>query len=215
MPTIPKRFSFIKYKKQRYEVEDIKIPSPEFPLYDKPEVFYYENTKFLLDFDIIQLIDEVEFELGKCFDNVERLFYKFKENNKKVQPYVGWLIMLGDEMPTLHCWAVYKNKYLIDLSDSLDKCIIQMKDVEFKNEDERRKYLIDFVQYQSTLKNSDRCTLGVSSFRHYYIGSKCTVEQAKNFYINLMQKYPFHRSLVAGTNASGRSPLQQILESKK
>lgn len=216
---LPKRFSFIKYKKNRYEYncdgECVKIPSVMYPLNNSPEIFCYENTELITDEKIVEIIDSVPYKIGNCYSNTKYIVEELIKNGIKAEPYVGWLIN-GNSLPTHHAWLVIKKKYLVDISDDFD-CFLfninQMKNEgEIIYENNMKELLKEFMVESVKHKNSERCHLGRASIGNLYIGCKCQVEMGVKIFNNLIEKYPNHPCLVKGTDDMGRTPLQRELD---
>lgn len=216
----PKRFSFIKYKKNRFEYETegvhVKIPSNDFPLNDKAEVFLKENTEILKNKEYINAIDEVEYKAGRCYQNSEQINRKLKSIGAKVEIYVGWLI-IQDSLPTHHCWCVIDGKYIIDLADMMDNFYynLMVNNIQCSSLDEFRELYLSYHEEAIKYKNSERCHLGAASLNNLYIGSKCSPGKGQEIFRKLISKNPNHPCLVKGTDRQGRTPMQRLLENNK
>ena len=214
---LPKRFSFIKYKKHHFEYlfqdSSIKIPSPMYPVGEPLEIFLHENTQQIDNKDILDAIDQVEFKIGQCYTNAENVVDELKKQGLKAEVYVGWMIN-GYAFPLHHAWVIFRRKYLIDISDHFDCFFWNLKerDVDIKNisREDIQDELIDFTKEALQQKTSLRCTLGKASKRTVYIGTKSSRQKGIDTFNKLMQQYPNHPCLVKGTDkVTGIAPLQK------
>lgn len=215
----PERFSFVKYKKQRFEYEaeniKVKIPSTDFPLNEKPEIFLKENTELLKKQEYIDVINEVKYKVGECYQNTEQVYRRLKGIGVKVETYVGWLIV-QDSLPIHHCWCIVNNRHIIDLSDMFDCFYLNLQEngIKCDTEEKYRELYISYHKEAMKHKNSERCHLGVASINNLYIGSRCSPQKGIEIFKKIMDKNPNHPCLVAGTDKYGRTPLQKQLDSK-
>lgn len=213
---IPKRFNFIKFKKNKYQYETnclkVKIPSQEYPLNSDLDIFIYENTDILKDDKIIHLIDQIPYKIGCCYSNSNNIYNLLLKNNVYSKIYVGWLL-LGNSIPVHHCWIVYKNKYLIDISDDIDCFLYNLTknhiDINSLSEKDQKDLLLDFTKHSILHKNSERCHLGKVSYNNIYIGSQCNAEEGKRIFNKLLNKYPNHPCLAKNTDKNGMTPFQK------
>lgn len=214
---LPKRLSFIKYKKQRYEYlsndgHAICIPSKEYPINEKEEIFLEENTEEITDRAILNIIDSVPYKVGQCYTNADAIIKTLQEHKIKAKMYVGWMI-IHNELPQHHSWVVLQNKYLIDLSADIDNIhhfLQSLENAEAMTIDETREKLAHFLQEIIQQPHSHRLHLGKVSKSLLYIGCPCSKEKGVRIFNELMEKYPNHPCFIS-TDASGRTKTQTLL----
>ena len=176
------------------------IPTEYYPLNAHYEVFYVDNTIELTEQEhqgILNIFDEVEYKIGFCYTNAEKLTTLLKKAGYNAKIYCGWAFF-SDEIPIHHAWTVIeteKGKSVLDLSDEWGLLTYNISKLEKPITDikEQRKLLVEFHKFVKNLKNSQRCIpIGLLLPDIVYIGCECSAEQGRNIYNQLIDKYPDH-----------------------
>lgn len=179
--------------------ESIVIPTVYYPLNkNEYKVFTSENTEILEDEKILDIFDDIEFNIGQCYGNSDNLTCLLKENGYDAKTYVGWLFVSEKEYPVHHAWVVVNDKYVLDLSDSYMLMAFKMSSDELENKDEQfiRKKFIDFQKSVQKMKNSERCyPVGAVTPFLFYVGTECSGKEGLFIYKDLVKKYPNHNTI--------------------
>lgn len=176
--------------------KSIIVPSVIYPLNDKYEAFTYKNTKPVTDEEILKIFDSVQYQIGRCYTNTEKLVAVLRAAGCDVKAYAGWLFMAGNEYPIHHAWCVLNENSILDLADDLFLMLGGENGKYFeqaKSKDEKRALMVSFQAWARQLPNSKRCLpVGVPCPTTLYVGCPCEPEQARCIYNNLIRQYPAH-----------------------
>lgn len=200
--------------------ESIIIPSPKYPLpFDDIHIFSSQNTAKLTDDNIIAAFDSVEFQIGRCYTNIDALIkYCNSHGINGVKSYVGWLVV-GDDMPVHHCWAVYQNSVLDFSSDfRVFEYNLKHNNISADNlsSDDLRGLYAEFHNVAVKQPNSLRCApVGTVSDDWLYIGCECSAQQGLSDFQKLWQKYPNHECVKNSSYGKGISKIQGMIMEKE
>lgn len=176
--------------------------------------FTYDNTEFITNKDIVALIDTVEYKIGKCFNNCERLINVLNEHNFDVKSYAGWLF-LENEIPVWHNWLVINENQIIDLANTDDKysteSFLKNRNIKELSIDEQEKEILSYFEMLKELVNSERCMMGKANKLFFYVGTECSPTLAFKFYDNLLNEYPEHESYSNCNKKTGLNQTQSLL----
>jgi hypothetical protein len=214
----PDRVVFKQYKDETY-LSSFIIPTVKYPVNDEAiRVFSDLNTEELTDSSLLALFDGVFAEIGHCYTNSENLYNSLIKNGvskEDVYMYVGWLLIQG-ETPTHHMWVVYKEKYLLDLTNryyaQTKYLMSRYSPSDNPSLQELRECLVDF--YKTKRKNSELCTPVGKAQAYVYAGCKIeSAEAGKKIYNDLVKKFPYHE-ILNGINEDGTTKVQKMILEK-
>lgn len=195
--------------------QTITIPSKMYPLQNKKTIqfFHSATTEPLSDDNVIDVFDSIEFEVGRCYGNMEKLEEAFKQAGlgKDLQVFTGWMVMPNDP-PIHHAWAMYKDVHLIDPAARIDHYELLQAQTERKPKEQLRKEIVKLQEQAEDADNHDIMTFGQSLPIFIYIGSETTPNEGRTVFNKLTQTYPNHPSYAKeGMNQFGESTLQSQL----
>ena len=207
-----KRVSVKIYDNSKY-LKSIVLPTAYYPTNSNNdfEVFGTNNTEVLLS-----IIDEIEYKVGYCYTNTEKVIELALKNGIHLTPYCGWLFIDNNDFPIHHSWCMHGNS-LIDLSDDFnisksDKVV--QKFLSLKTKEERWNYIADVHIKSMSLKNTERCKpIGKTHPSLLYIGCPCSPSDGRKIYRNLLKMYPNHEA-ERNTNKNGMTDMQRIIYNK-
>ena len=202
-----------KYNQDRTFDHSIIFPTDYYPLDGQGDVriFTENNTEQVTDSKLLECFDKVEYRIGRCYTNVGELVNVLKDYGMNdFKTYVGWSIIPDTQEPVHHCWLVYADKYVLDLTDDMFVRIGNMSENNIKTEEEMRDYFVEFTRAFMDKPNSVRCyPVGkVSIF--FYIGRECSPVDALEYYKKLISKYPTHK-IQRNLNQNGMNKTQTKL----
>ena len=192
------------------------VPTLYYPLNGDYEVFTYKNTEPVTDEAVLEIFDSVEYHIGHCYQNTEKLVTKLRDAGYDAKSYVGWMFIDVTEYPVHHCWCVL-NGSVLDLSDDHTlmlsgengKIINEAKSIQ-----EKRELIASFAAWAKGLRNRDRCTpVGTPTPFMLYIGCECEPEQGRAIYRNLMKDYPDHEC-ERNCDENGWNAMQKLMKEK-
>ena len=198
--------------------QSVIIPTAYYPLNvnGKHEIFTYKNTKAVTDEEILQLFDEVKYEIGHCYRNTDELCKKLRAHGYPARSYVGWLFASETDLPVHHCWCVLGNSVL-DLADDLTLMLSGENGENFKStnsHEELQELNVSFHEWAFTLSNHLRCqTVGQVTPFLLYVGSECEPDYGRKIYRQLMAKYPNHEC-ERNCDSKGYNATQRILKNR-
>lgn len=171
------------------------FPSVKYPLNGKPEVFSVENTEQIMDSKMIEVIDQQEFCIGRCYTNTRKMVAALRDAGYEATSYVGWLLFSENQTPVHHCWTMVGN-HLIDLADDY-ALMLHGENGEYLRSSgsgtEMRERMAEFEIEASKLPHSQRCApLGVPAGFLLYVGSPCSPEEGIKIFKQLMVQFPDH-----------------------
>lgn len=187
--------------------ETYHIPSDYFPLgsssattdkKDEGEIFYWNNTRTLKNEKIKKVFDSQKPRIGCCYSNSQNFYddlLKAGISKHHLKTYVGWVVILNN-LPVHHCWLVYKDRYILDLTmfndekEMLDTIVKKGWDVN--NIDDGRKALALLHHQKKNMTNSEKAIFGRTKQYLYYIGCECSPKDGIQIYNDMMKKYPNH-----------------------
>ena len=193
--------------------DSISIPSDYYPLFSNDmKVFTCDNTSEFTDNSILEKIDNVKYEIGRCYGNSEKIYDLIKDDCN-VEAYEGWLFVDISQYPVHHSWLVIDDIYVIDLSDEYtcwDK-YCESNNID-RNTYDTASLIIELRKHIKGMKNSVKCyPMGKCHPMLLYVGSKCEPAKARNHYQNLMAKYPNHK-VQRNCDSSGMNSTQKLLQ---
>lgn len=203
--------------KLRYEngefMKSIIMPTMMYPTGTDIAVFSSENTEHCTDGNVLDIYDAVQYEMGRCYTNTERLAAALLEAGYQPETYVGWLFITNNVIPVHHCWAVL-GSWLLDLSGDMS---VLMKKAEAQGTAGKdcRTVMADVVIKHDKLRNSERViSVGKADPNVLYVGSKASPEEGREIWRELIRQYPDHEANRA--NSKGRSFTQErVIQMKK
>ena len=172
-------------------IKSVIIPTERYPVDTNFQCFDYSNTEKINDKHILDIFDSIDFEIGYCYTNTEKLVHKLKENGYNAVSYVGWLFVGNLNPPIHHCWTVLDDKYVLDYSDYMNVLDMNQKNfIHAKTKEEARFLLQDFMKHAKTERNSIVCQPVGKVYQDFlYVGSPCSPHNGRLIYQNLERKY--------------------------
>lgn len=194
------------------------IPSKMYPLkYKKTIQLFHPETNIgpIEDELAIQIFDKLEFKVGHCYQNTEKIVNAFTWAGlgEDIKPMTGWLF--SGPVPIHHCWAVYKENYVIDPGVDISQLAFKerlSKVTHVATKDEMRKMLIEEFKKLEDEPNHKTKAFGEVFPYNMYIGSYTTPKEGIDIFNALMKEYPNHPSYSSeGMNGQGVSRTQQLM----
>lgn len=200
--------------------KSVIVPTVMYPLNNCNEfkVFDYRNTEYIDDEKIKKAFNETNYKVGCCYHNslalIENLV-KQNINRADIKCFVGWLFMSPFDFPVHHCWLVYKETMILDLSDNYYLYELNRDKIDNANDiNEARHNLAEFTNDISKLPNAERCfPLGQVTPNMLYVGSECDALEGVRIYQKLIKDFPNH-DCHKGCDAKGLNPTQRIMKQK-
>lgn len=199
----------------------VVVPSNKYPLKNKNDihVFTSQNTEKLQDIIIQKIYDNIDFKIGKCYNNMKNLQKELIEVNiTNFKIYVGWVFIDYKTYPVHHCFMVYNDKYVLDPSMQLNTIMFreeiinnpQLSDDIIK----MREELVKITKKINKLSFSKKSTFGkILDKEMIYVVSECSIRDGENIFKELISTYPDHPIYQRkGMNAHGLSLTQQMIE---
>lgn len=194
-------------------MKSIIVPTVMYPLNGKCEVFTYRNTKRVEDEAILSCFDSVQYKIGRCYSNAERLVEALKNAGIDAVPYVGWLFVANGETPIHHCWVVVNGNSILDLGDDYTVMLSGENAKHFENVqsiEEKRELIACFQLAARNVKNRQRCyPVGTPTPFLYYVGSPCGPDEGRGIYRRLLQAFPGHEC-ERNCDANGLNATQKV-----
>lgn len=178
--------------------DSFSIPNSVYTMPNKNAVraFYPANTKDLDDGgELDHILSSIPQQVGKCYLNCENIIKAVKEAgyDKKhtVEYYGGWIYYCDSDKLTHHAWVVVDGDSVIDMT--IKKA---GKFVEYMEQIENGIYQ-PFSREILAQWTHDEATEGArfSKYHYYgntgksvYIGVKCTAEEAKESFRNILMR---------------------------
>ena len=194
-------------------LKSVIVPTIMYPLNGKCEVFTFRNTKKVEDEAVLACFDSVQYKIGRCYDNVERMTKALKDAGYNAVSYVGWLFTSNNQFPIHHCWTVLDGHSVIDLCDDFSVMLGGKNGELFKNAKGPvlRGLIASFTSAARKEKNSARCfPVGTPTPFLYYVGSPCEPEKGREMYCRLVSDFPGHEC-ERNCDASGMNAMQRVL----
>lgn len=191
----------------------ISIPSPMYPLESENfRLFTESNTSEITDKNIINIFDSLEFQLGRCFTNSEKLYNALREAGYPAEQYVGW-VFTGNELPVHHSFVVLDNHILDTTISFLSQDIEKLSYINLLPQQQQREKLADYYLSQESLPNHEKRIFGAVDPMYLYIGAPGTAAQGIQRNKELRTVYPNHPCF---QNVKGNSTkLQDVILQKK
>lgn len=193
------------------------IPTIKYPTSDDEiRVFFEGNTQKIEDEMVLQAFDSVPYLHGRCYTNSQNLLDEcIKRGIDNVEMYCGWVLISNRIKLVHHCWLVYNQHSILDLSAdascfwwNLDELGIDRGKL---TKVQTEALLIDFTRKTKSWSNSKRCGCVGLNDSKIYIGSRCShSDVARSLYNDLLEKFPSHE-ITDNLNINGVPPLQQKL----
>lgn len=195
-----------------------KIGSKMFPVAspNKIRVFTKENTYPIYNEILANAINELTFEMGRCYTNSERILSLKKKLSLPLEFYAGWLF-IGDGWPILHGWIVLGDN-VIDMSLSRAEFEGQIdlarKYPNDPNIRERMASMLVEIKKKNLLRSEDG-VLGQVFPEHVYVGCPDEKERASLSMFDIIKQFPNHPApSLRNFNAQGLSPMQELMTKK-
>lgn len=211
--TFEEFYPLLKVKKDKVVVKGSSaIPSKLYPLTNpkKINLFCYYNTEPLEDEVVKEVFDSMKFETGRCYTNTKRLISLLnKRGIFDVEAFVGWAIL--DDKPIHHCWAVYKNNYVLDGGATLASYEAMKYVWEHKigDKEEQKKIFIDIHKKHASIENHKSKTFGQVIPTYVYVGTPDAPDNGVDIYNQLMKDFPNHPSYAKmERNEDNATPIQ-------
>lgn len=207
------------YDENRHFRKSVIMPTVMYPLNDNNiKVFHCDNTDFVTDKHLLDLIDTVPYKIGFCYENTSHILDVLNSHGYEAKSYVGWLFVDDTQFPIHHCWTVVNDNQIIDLADDLKQMLNEQNAQKFKDVNmdigESRKLLASFAESSRKYKNSVRCyPIGKASPIYYYVGTECNPDKGRKIYQNLIKAYP-HHECQRNVNKQGMNITQILLKEK-
>lgn len=192
----------------------VNIPTVMWPLNGPYELFHVNNTEFITDKSVLDIIDAQPYRIGYCYSNAGGVTQALVDAGYNAKTYVGWLFCNVNEWPIHHTWTVLDGKHIIDLADEFALASYNRDKFEAaESEEARRELYVNFHKWASQHPHSQRTAAGRTSPNLLYVGSECTPEEGRAIYNSLTDQYPNHpcRERVGKDNMT---PMQRQLKSK-
>lgn len=189
------------------------IPSKEFPLATNRTrdiiVFNRENTKEVINERVIDVFNNYEYKLGRCFQNAEGLRKALKkEGILGWEYYSGWMFTTGG-YPLFHSW-LSKDEHILEYTNYFMSKDIADKLKEAKNQEEFRTIFAKEQASLNKLPNNEAKTCGKCHQEYMYIGMRDTFENSIRIFQSLDKSHISYQA--KGMNMEGSSRLQEEIE---
>lgn len=192
----------------------VNIPSVMWPLNGPYELYHANNTEFITDKSVLDIIDAQPYKIGHCYSNAGNVTQALVKAGYDAKTYVGWLFCSIREWPIHHTWTVLDGKYVIDLADEFALASYNHDKFEAaKSEEERRELYVDFHLWASQYPHSQRTAAGRTSPNLLYVGCECSPEVGKMMYKSLVAMYPNH-PCCERVGADDLTPMQRQLKAR-
>ncbi len=170
----------------------VNIPSKMYPLESNEyKVFTSQNTEEILDNKIINIFDNTEFNIGRCFTNSERLCTALNSIGYNAIQYVGW-IFVGDVLPVHHSFVVLDNHVLDTVTYAISKDKDFWDSLRFLSHDKQYEEASEYIIKQREKLNHETLIFGNVDPKCIYIGSPATSKQGIERNKELRTVYPEH-----------------------
>lgn len=191
---------------------NIVVPSRMYPLANNEDGIKYEifcpwNTEdFEADSTAAGIFDNTELLMGKCYTNTERLVDALRAAGINAESYVGWLFMGEGELPVHHAFVVVDGNKVIDYAAYFtNDRIAEIDKKAASSKKSPRELMVE--QYLEIYKLPHHEALGYGKVKepYLYIATKCSPDEGRKMYNEMMQAYPDHicyRNLKSSTSAS-------------
>lgn len=190
-------------------LDEITIPSRQYPLSGDPEVFYYKNTREITEDLALRVFDSVQFRPGFCFSSAEELVRKLRAAGYDAQYYVGWMFLNQYEYPTHHAWAVLNGDILLDATDFTDLMREKAGELIGTDAEIRSAFNEKVLKTAAEMKNSARIKHpGMVPPGLMYCGAPDTKAHGIEINNRLREMFPNHKAFNK-TNESGMTITQQ------
>lgn len=207
---------YYKYKTNkimfRVREEIINIPSRMYPLESPGCTLFTPSTTVPIEDDRIEeIFDSLEFEMGRCFTNSEKLCKALNDVGYKAEQYVGWVFM-QDELPVHHSFVVLGNSIIDPTVSLLCKDIEQLERLNPGSDHETRINLMNLYKEKQFLPNHIKCIFGKVDDLYVYVGAPGTAEEGIKRNVLLRKEYPDHpcfQDVSNGTTAMQRMIMNQ------
>lgn len=196
--------------------KSVIVPTVQYPLNGKYEVFHYQNTKQVTDEKVLKVFDKIKYRIGCCYLNAKELVAALREEGLEAKSYVGWLFTNPHQFPVHHCWVVMNGEAVLDLSDDFTAMLSGQNAENFKNKDikETRELIADFQMAARKVSNSVRCQpVGTPTPFLLYVGCECDPDEGKTIYQKLIERYPNHECQ-RNCDSSGMNATQKVMKAK-
>lgn len=182
---------------------------------------FHETTNKgpISDAAVVDVFDEIHFEVGQCYTNTEKILQAFNQAGlvKDVQAMTGWLFV--GPKPIHHCWAVYQEQYVIDAGVDMaqlsfqDKVHDMMQNGQRPDKEDLRMLLVNEQEAYLDEPNHKTKAFGEVYPDLLYIGSYNSPDEGREIFNKLIQEYPNHPSYAEqGMNTQGASRIQQMFK---
>lgn len=189
----------------------IIIPTVMYPLNGKPEVFRFDSAAIVADKSVLDIIDGIPYQIGRCYTNAEAVTSALRNAGYDARTYVGWFFSTAGRTPIHHCWTVLNGKSVIDLADDFSVMLCDGNREKFQQAasvEERRALMISFQRWAGQYPNSKRCMpVGTPTAFTFYVGCPCSGKDGISIYNNLVRLFPDHPSHPKG----GINPTQEAM----
>lgn len=178
----------------KFDNNIINIPSRMYPLEsDEYKVFSSENTEDITDTKIIDIFDSLEFNIGRCFTNSEKLCAALNDARHNAVQYVGW-VFIGDTFPVHHSFVVVNNHILDTVTFAISKDDAFYDKIAYLPRERQYEEMSDYIIAQRAKLNHEVLVFGRVGPQCIYIGSPATAEQGIDRNKELRLVYPEHPS---------------------
>lgn len=211
---------YIKAYVSLLETREYLIPSTQYPLSGKYEVFNYTNTHLIANTEeyqhILSIFDKVSYKIGNCYGNADAMTKALRKAGYKAQTYVGWAFFAGS--PVHHAWTVlwvHERPSILDLSDQM---LVMEKETGLTESSLRhapREKIVDVTLKLMQLPHRERCApVGIPSPLYYLVGAPSNGPEGIRVFNQLMKRYPDHPCMARINKQTGATATQAMLLKK-
>lgn len=203
--------------------QSFSLPSDQYqmPNRNPVNVFYRENTTDVEDInELNQLLSDIPESMGKCYSTCSAIAKKAEESGytkrHKVEYYAGWMHFIYTDKLVHHAWIVIDGIHVIDMTIKKSGKMRAFMDCSERgihkpfSRELLAKWTHEEIEEHAAYSKYHFCGKAEECI---YIGTKCTEEEAKMSFRNLLNKgnLPGYKS-VSGNGYENK--LQTIYQEK-
>ncbi len=212
----PNKVALRYYKNPTKEyAHSVVVPTDYHPLPDgEIEVYTANNTTPITDKKILDLLNKINFEMGKCYSISQQVYDVLKKNGYNPVILEGWMVLLVTTRLVHHC-VVKLDDHIIDSSID-DSFIDEFKNLYSQNPsmslEESRTLIADLYERDINKKTTEKYpNIGRLCNNAIFIGVPSTADDARNNYNRLMDMYPNHEDYNGNGMTRYGNRLNQII----
>ena len=189
-----------------YKKKVLTVPSKLYPMPNNNKIMVYDksNTDDLESGDISDVLSDITFKPGYCYQNADNIIRKIKESklDYKLDFYSGW--MYNAEHMTHHAWVVINDKHVLDvgfpraINDYYNRVIKGLEkgeEVESVSSQDAVRERFSNMTIESLKSNKpfkEKYGYGKIINDVLYIGVKTNSIEARSSFNELIKNYPDH-----------------------